>query len=96
MRDYPQHTLKSLKEKKLYLFASSTINGVWRLTKPESDSLVVENQLRKREGKFGVCESMSESLMWACEALMLGFLDSLREEKKTCVIYLICGAYSGE
>ena len=40
----------------------------------------------------GVCESVSESLMWACEALMLGFLDSLREEKKTCVIYLICGA----
>ena len=25
----------------------------------------------------GVCESVSESLMRACEALMLGFLDSL-------------------
>ena len=43
---------------------------------------MVENQLRKREGKFGVYESVSESLMWACEALMLGFLDSLREGKK--------------
>ena len=50
---------------------------------------MVENQLRKRgeisRQKYvggGVCELVSESLMWACEALMLGFLDSLREGKK--------------
>ena len=30
----------------------------------------------------GVCKSVSESLMWASEALMLGFLDSLRKNEK--------------
>ena len=62
---------------------------MWRLTKLESDPLVVENQLRKREEiirkKYvggGVCELVSELLMWASEALMLDFLDSLRGGKK--------------
>ena len=47
----------------------------------------------------GVCESVSESLMWAYEALMLGFLNSFffflgggGRGGKTHVVYLICGA----